>query len=533
MNDIKTAANVTLIPAKEQSNSVFTGKKLRVAAYCRVSTDETEQLNSFGVQIAYYTDYIGSRADWSLVGIFADEGISGMQTENRAQFNRMIELCRKGRIDLILCKSISRFARNTVDCLDYVRELKRLGVAVQFEKENINTLSVSSEFAITLYASFAQAESESISRNVTWGIEKSFKEGNVRYQMRYTLGYRLKDGVPIIVDDEAQTVREIFSLFAGGMSKHRIAMHLTEKGALRRNGSTVWNRDHVNAILKNEKYVGDAILQKSYTVDCLTHSRAKNNGQKPKYLVQNCHEAIIDRETWDKVQLELSRRSAMAKGNARSKGRYRTEYALSELLICGNCCCNFKRVLWKSGSGKRAVWRCKSTLDGGKARCDSPSLHEEALHKAIIRAINKLIADSSGFDIHATDFLESLESKSANIEHRLSAIRKRLDDIDIERNSLLGKIAAIPADILGNKLKHLHTEEQELKAEFDELNSKKDSDRHDMYRLKAARELTHSIEALGEFDNDLVRQLIEEVVVKSADKIVVRFCGGEEVTVKV
>ncbi len=253
MSEIKTAANVTLIPAKEQANSVYTGKKLRVAAYARVSTDETEQLNSFGVQIAYYTDYITSRPEWQMVGIFADEGSSGTQTENRTQFNRMIELCRKGKIDLILCKSISRFARNTVDCLDFVRELKRLNVAVQFEKENINTLSVSSEFAITLYASFAQAESESISRNITWGIEKSFKEGNVRYQMRYTLGYRLVDGIPQIIEDEAVIVREIFSLFADGMSMRKIAAHLTEEGSAGRHGSTVWNRDHLNAILKSEK----------------------------------------------------------------------------------------------------------------------------------------------------------------------------------------------------------------------------------------------------------------------------------------
>ena len=532
MSDIKTAANVTLIPAKEQTNSVYTGKKLRVAAYARVSTDETEQLNSFGVQIAYYTDYIGNRPDWQMVGIFADEGISGTQTENRTQFNRMIELCRKGRIDLILCKSISRFARNTVDCLDFVRELKRLNVAVQFEKENINTLSVSSEFVITLYASFAQAESESISRNITWGIEKSFKEGNVRYQMRYTLGYRLVDGVPVIIEDEAVTVREIFSLFAGGMSMRKIAKKLTVDGASRRSGSKVWNRDHVNAILKNEKYVGDAILQKYYTVDCLTHQSAKNNGQKPKYLVQNCHAPIIDRETWDKVQLELSRRSAMAKGNARG-GRYRTEYALSELLVCGNCGCNYKRVLWKSGTGKRAVWRCKSTLDGGKARCDSPSLHEEALHSAIVRAINEQILDSSGFDRQSALSADTLESENADLERRISIVNARLEEIESERNSLLVDISAIPADVLGSKLKLLHTEEQELKADLDELNRKHDSGRHDMYRIKAARKLTHGIEALGEFDNDLVRQLVEEITVKSVDRIVVKFCGGEKVTVKV
>lgn len=273
-------------------------------------------------------------------------------------------------------------------------------------------------------------------------------------------------------------------------------------------------------------------MQKYYTVDCLTHTCAKNNGQKPKYLVQNCHAPIIDRETWDRVQLELSRRSAMTKGNARG-GRYRTEYALSELLVCGSCGCNYKRVLWKSGTGKRAVWRCKSTLDGGKARCDSPSLHEEALHSAIVRAINEQILDSSGFDRQSALSADTLESENADLERRIASVSARLGEIEVERNRLLADISAIPADVLGSKLKLLHTEEQELKSKLDELNSKRDSGRHDLYRIKAARNLTHGIEALGEFDNDLVRQVVEEITVKSADKVVVKFCGGEKVTVKV
>ena len=278
--------------------------------------------------------------------------------------------------------------------------------------------------------------------------------------------------------------------------------------------------------------MGDAILQKYYTVDCLTHQSAKNNGQKPKYLVQNCHAAIIDRVTWDKVQLELSRRSAMAKGNARG-GRYRTEYALSELLVCGNCGCNYKRVLWKSGSDKRAVWRCKSTLDGGKARCDSPSLHEETLHSAIVRAINAQILDSGGFDCHSANSAATLEAENADLERRIASVSTRLEEIESARNRLLADISAIPADVLGNELKLLHTEEQELKDELDELNSKRDLGRHDLYRINAARELTHDIEALGEFDNDLVRQVVERVVVKGADRVVVEFCGGESVVSRV
>lgn len=287
--------------------------KKKVGAYCRVSTTQSDQRHSYEAQTAYFRQLFANSNTEELVDIYADDGISGTQTANRTEFNRMIKLCRRRRIDLILCKSISRFARNTVDCLDYVRELKSLGIAVIFEKENINTLSASSEFEISLYTSFAQAESESISRNVTWGIERSFREGNVRYCMNQTLGYRMgDDGKPYIIEEEAKAVRDIFKMFADGHSMREIADEMTIRGVVRRNGSSQWNRAHINNILRNEKYVGDAILQKSYTVDCLTHERAMNYGQKPKYLVQDCHDAIINRDTWDKVRLELARRSENA-----------------------------------------------------------------------------------------------------------------------------------------------------------------------------------------------------------------------------
>ena len=234
------ASNVTMIPAlspAELKHSKY--KQIRVAAYCRVSTDSEEQANSYQVQIEYYTNLINSNPEWTLAGIFADEGISGTGTAKRTEFNKMIKMARKHKIDLILCKSISRFARNTVDCLDYVRELKDLGVNVKFEKENIETMSAMSEFSITLYASFAQAESESISKNVTWGIEKSFQSGKVRYQMRNTLGSRMADGKPEIVESEAEVVREIFRMFADGHSMGEIATMVASKGMAARHSTDI------------------------------------------------------------------------------------------------------------------------------------------------------------------------------------------------------------------------------------------------------------------------------------------------------
>lgn len=519
MNEIKTAANVTLMPAKEQEQREFVGKKTRVAAYCRVSTGEDEQLNSFATQIAYYTEYIGSRPDWELVGIFADEGISGTQTENRTEFNKMIKLCRRKKIDLILCKSISRFARNTVDCLDCVRELKRLGVGVIFEKENINTLSISSEFAITLYASFAQAESESISRNITWGIEKAFREGKVRYQMRQTLGYRLIDGVPVIVENEAETVREIFRLFADGVGMQQIAKRLTDEGAVRRNESTVWDRYTINSVLKNEKYVGDAVLQKTYTVDCLTHQRAKNNGQKPKYLVQNCHEPIIDRELWERVQLELSRRSAAAKHGARPI-RYHTEYALSELLFCGCCGANYRRVIWQSKGRRYAVWRCRNRLDGGKARCNSPTVHEEMLHKLIVQAINAAFAEHS---TKPDTYLHDIQTAIMVNEREICGVSERLDELIKQRESMLEHLTSLSSEALGEKLKSLHTAEKALKCRLDELKAENDELRPKMHRASAALQLSGDI---SEFDDKTVRKVVERIMVESNGEVAVEIVGG-------
>lgn len=281
----------------------------RVAAYFRVSTEDDHQHNSYAAQIEHYTHYIGSHPGWICAGIFADEGLSGTQTSKRREFNRLMRFCRRGEIDIILCKSISRFARNTVDCLTYIRELKFLGIAVIFEKENLNTLSLPTEFLLSLHASFAQAESESISRNITWGIEKSFRAGRFPYHFKCMMGYRYDDsGNPVIIEEEATVIREIFRLFIAGNSTGQIAIRMTDLQVMRRCGSSRWSRKNVEKILRNEKYASFAILQKTYTVNCLTHERATNNGERAMYLVENCLPPIIDKETFDEAQAEFERR---------------------------------------------------------------------------------------------------------------------------------------------------------------------------------------------------------------------------------
>ena len=367
-----------------------------MAAYCRVSTEQEEQQNSYQVQIAYYTDLINRKKEWTLAGIFADEGISGTQAKKRPEFLKMIRLCKKQKIDIVITKSISRFARNTVDCLEYVRQLKDLGIGVIFEKENINTMTMTSEFMIALYGSFAQAESESISKNVSWGKQKAYAEGKVAFQYSKLLGYQKgADGKPEIVPDEAETVHLIYELFLDGLSFTRIKNALESKGKLTAMGNQIWSESNIKSILKNEKYVGDVLLQKTFTVDCITKKVVKNNGERPMYLVTNHHAPIIDRDTFNRVQQELARRSSKRKVSDKTtteQGKYSSKYALSELLICGNCGTLYRRCTWTAGGKKQIVWRCISRLDHGKKYCsESPTIHEDKLHRAILKAVNEYL----------------------------------------------------------------------------------------------------------------------------------------------
>ncbi|MCH5197112.1 MAG: recombinase family protein, partial [Oscillospiraceae bacterium] len=282
---------VTIIPPKISSETEKLLRKLNVAAYARVSTDEEEQESSYEAQISYYTEKITANPEWKMAGIFADEGITGTQAKKRPQFLKMIELCRRKKIDLILTKSVSRFARNTVDCLNYVRELKAIGIGIIFEKENINTLLVENEMLLTIMSCFAQAESESISKNVSWGIRQSFKSGNVPIRYGTLLGYRKgADGKPEIIPEEAEIVREIYRLYLDGMSLVQIQNELTARKIPTKVGTDRWQRSTIKSILQNEKYTGDALLQKTYITDCITKKTKKNNGELPMYLVRNHHE---------------------------------------------------------------------------------------------------------------------------------------------------------------------------------------------------------------------------------------------------
>ena len=519
---METAPNVRIIPAKKQAvDGKQQCRRLNVAAYCRVSTEQEEQQNSYQVQIEYYTNYILSNPEWTLAGIFADEGISGTQTKNRTEFNRMIRMCKKKKIDLILCKSTSRFARNTVDCLDYIRLLKSLGIGVIFEKENINTLTAQSEFILALYSSFAQAESESISKNITLGNQMAFKDGKVRYQYSHWLGYRKGvDGKPEIVPEEVDAVKTVFRLFLEGKSHKAIANYMNE-------------HNYPNRSSTGEKYIGDCLLQKTYTVDCITHKTAKNKGERPMYYVSDCHPAIIDRDTFNRVQQEIARRNSKRSASTKNhteQSKYSSKYALTELLICGECGTACRRCRWTSHNRNRTVWRCIRRLEHGPKYCKAPTIDEQPLHNAIVRAINEFY--NCGDDVakvlkSAADIV--LSGTSGN---EISQIQQRLKEIDQARNDFVNLIVTgtCASDSLDDEFASLYSEEEKLSQQLLSLKSQGEVEQNEIIdNIKT--DIDNASFELEEYDDVLVRKVVECVKIINQNEITVTFKGGYEVSV--
>lgn len=537
---IQTAPNVKIIPAViKPSESTNKYKQLRVAAYCRVSTEQEEQQNSYNVQIAYYTDLINRKKEWTLAGIFADEGISGTQAKKRPEFLKMIRMCKKQKIDLVITKSISRFARNTVDCLEYVRQLKDLGIGVIFEKENIDTLTMTSEFMIALHGSFAQAESESISKNVSWGKQKAFAEGKVTFQYKHLLGYKKgDDGKPEIVPEEAETVRMIYDLFLDGYSMTDIAKRLTLLERKTAHGKTEWHREIIRSILKNEKYAGDALLQKSFIVDCINKKAKKNNGERPMYLVTDHHEPIIDRDTYNRAQQELARRTSKRRISDKTiteQGKYTSKYALSELLICGNCGTPYRRCVWTARGKRQIVWRCISRLEHGTKYCsDSPTIHEDKLHRAILRAVNEYLGCRNEIaKILKANIGSVLECQE---QQEILNLEKRLKELDKARNEFISLIASgnCDEDKLDNEFAKIFNEEQSVNKRLEELKQKVKMSADTQNKIDSAMEMIEDEKfTLEVFDNIIIRKLIECVKVLSKEELLIIFKGGVEVKAEI
>ena len=370
-------------------------KKIRLAAYCRVSTDNAEQLLSYENQLRYYKNFIESNPQYEFAGIYADEDITATNTKKRDEFNRMIADCRAGKIDRIITKSISRFARNTLDCLNYVRELKALGIGITFEKENIDTLDSKGEVLLTILSSLAQDESRSISENSTWGIRRRFEAGEHRISTKRFLGYDMGDDGKLKVNKaQAKTVKRIYQEYLDGKTVDYIKRSLIRDGIKNWDGQVRWESSTIKSMLGNEKYKGDALLQKSYTTDFLTKKRIKNKGDVQMYYIEEDHEPIIDKKIWECVQLESERRAAFLKEHCIKSYSANTETnPFSSKIICGICNKAFARKGWTSSTGEiRKVWQCNERYRvKGVQGCTNRHIEEDTLVKAFIMAWNTIL----------------------------------------------------------------------------------------------------------------------------------------------
>ena len=516
--------SVTVLPARKQArgkNDDEEKAKLRVAAYCRVSTDSDEQATSYEAQIEHYTAYINGHPDWSLAGIYADDGISGTNTKKREEFNRMIDECMAGSIDMVITKSISRFARNTLDCLKYIRQLKEKSIPVYFEKENINSMDSKGEVMLTIMASLAQQESQSLSQNVKLGLQYRYQQGEIQVNCNRFLGFAKDENKRlIIVPEEAKIIKRIYREYLEGASMLKIARGLEADGILTGAGNEKWHTSNINQILRNEKYIGDALLQKTYTTDFLTKTRVKNHGIVPQYYVENSHEAIIPREIFMQVQEELIRRRIVHTSPNGKNRTFSSIHCFSNMIICGGCGEFYRRIHWNNRGKKSVVWRCISRLENTGLYCDARTVLESTIEQVLVTAINDTLCQK---DSLFTVLKQNIEAVLCHgNDQTIINIDKRLAELQEE----LVKLASSKVDYekVGNDIYRLREEKQKLQLESagrDEV--KKRIDEMSTFLQKQSTALT-------EYDEALVRRLIEKVIVYE-DKFTVEFKSG--VTVEV
>ena len=503
---------VTMIPStiNRRGSKRAKNRILNVAAYCRVSTSQEEQENSYESQVAYYTKLITDTPEWNLVAIYADDGISGTDMKKRDNFNLMMERClRKDKdIDLILTKSISRFARNTVDCLSCIRRLKERNIAIYFEKEHINTLESTGELLITILSSQAQEESRNISENVKWGLKRKYENGEVL--IKRIFGYEKGTDKNLhIITEEAEFVRMIYKKYLEGQSLNGIANLLTKMKVKTIRGNTRWNGSSIRVILTNEKYIGDAVAQKTFTADYLLKDRRKNKGELPQYYVQDFHEPIISKELYYLVQQEMKRRACMKKksmagGTEELEGKYSGKFALSKILICGECGSEYRRQTSRKSGKEKAVWRCENRLRNGIRYCrHSPTLEEESLHRIILKAINRM-----------ADQIQIGKSEAKEpIAIRTDKIAKQTREKNPNLSAFESIYSNIVCDLETYEKMEIHVIEEQLeqdKVRYMEI--------HDLIGKRTY--------FLNEYNEQLVRKLIRNINVVNAFQIEVIFKTG-------
>ena len=527
---VRTITKIEANPALTSRKDEY--RRMRVAAYCRVSTDEEDQLNSLDTQVKYYTGKIAENPNWTMVGIYADEGITGTRTDKREKFLKLMRDCEKGKVDLILTKSTTRFARNTVDSLTWIRKLRAMGIGVYFEEQNLDSLKAENETLLGFFSVMAQSESESISANVKWGIQKRMKNGT--YSLRFKmLGLRKgDDGNPYIVADEAEVVRALFRMILDGASLGQLKEFLESNNIKTPEGKDVWSISVIRYMLSNEKYVGDVLYQKTFRTDCISKKAKVNRGEVTRYLISNNHPAIIDRDTFNLVQAELARRNNKRKkldSAVTEQGKYSAKYALTELLVCGSCGGSFRRTS-KSAKGKTTYyWRCVSRIEHGKTYCkDSAGIEEQMLHEAICRCLSKMMENSGEvFSLIQSNLSYAVSGNNAALD--VFSIEKQMNELKVD----IQQMTELAARTEGNPERY----EVELKKMFDQLVilrgkldlAKSQASQSDSVNAEVARImdiLKQTDMSFTEFDDVTVRRLVECIQVCGNQKIIVTLKGG-------
>ena len=528
---------VEVIPAtwNPADESVREIRKLRVAAYCRVSTELEQQQSSYDIQIEYYTRHIMQNPNWIFAGVFADDGRSATNTFRRDDFNQLMNQCMKGKVDMVITKSISRFARNTVDCISWVRKLKEKNVAVYFEKENLNTLDDSTEMILTILSSQAQEESRAISTNVKWGYARKFEKGESTRQRSY--GFRkAPTGEMCIVEEEAAVIRNMALWFLDGDSLERIKHRLEDAGIETTTGKKTWSTGTIYNILTNEKIMGDVLLQKTFTADYLTKRRVKNSGQQKQYYVKNHHEAIIPKTVYYKIQEEIARRSSLKKAGTRkgktAQGVYSSKYALTGIMVCNECGAHYRRTTWAKNGKKVIVWRCINRLEHGTKRChESPTLKEEVIQEAIMGKLHSLSIDQE-----EENFLNGVKEdilRAAKVVGGACTeeeIDKTMEEL---RDQLMDYVGMAAREHGGenwysDRMRKLGLQISELKKRRESIREQeKIRDEYEYLDQEISRIIGETGGATGaEFDNIFIRQIVREIRVISKNKLQIQLRTG-------
>ena len=533
MNNYTPVRTITKIEA----NPILSSRKdeyrrLRVAAYCRVSTDEEDQLNSLETQMQYYTSKIAENPNWSMVGIYADEGISGTRADKRDQFMKLMRDCQKGKVDYILTKSTTRFARNTVDSLTWIRKLRAIGIGVYFEEQNLDSSKVENETLIGFFSVMAQSESESISGNVKWGIHKRMRNGTyaVRFDM---LGYRKgDDGQPYIVHEEAEIVRALFNRFLDGATMGQLKEFLESQNILTRQGKAEWSASVIRKMLSNEKYVGDVLYQKTYCVDCISKKVKVNRGEVTRYLISNNHAPIIDRDTFNLVQAELSRRNSKNKkmdSAITEQGKYSGKFALSELLICGSCGSYYRRRAKVANGKTTQYWRCINRLEHGKKYCkDSAGIEEQMLQETICRCLSKMLEDSQEvYSLIQSNLAYAVSGNSAALDVHL--IETQMKQVKQDADNMMEKMSKTEGstELYEKALSELFEQLVALRTKYEQARAQSEQSEAVNAEVQRILNILKTTEiSFTEYDDLTVRRLVECIQVCGKEKIIVTLKGG-------